>query len=160
MKSRNPSVGRHGAGSAIARSGTMPPSRTGRPSGQGVGTGVNQKTGAAPSYKPGIAQKNDNGQMDQWLKQAPEPFRNSQPSANPRNYPTGPSAKVGGVGGKTGVAGAMTGSAGYGSSPQANMNAASAGVGKGQEKGHVIGKSQPRRTGNNRNQPVAKFYGR
>lgn len=149
MNARNTNIGRHGAGSAIARSGIKPPSRTGRATGQGVGTGVNQKTGATPSYKPGIAKKNDNGQIDQWIKQAPEPFRNSQPATNPRSSPIG----------TTGAGYKPTGGL-AGSTPKANLNAAAAGVGKGQEKGKVIGKSQPRRAGNPKDQPVAKFYGR
>lgn len=46
--------------------------------------GFNPRTGARPEYKPGRAKKNDNGQIDQWIDQSPEPFRNNQPSANPR----------------------------------------------------------------------------
>lgn len=166
MKGRNPSVGRHAIGSPIARSGIKPPSRTGSASGSGVGTGKNQQTGANTEYGSSGSKLNDNNQLAQWLDQAPEPFRNAQPSQNPQKYQTGPSSKVGGIGGKTGAAGvasgSLAGSAGIGSRPTSNFGAAAAGPkgGLGQENGKVVGKSQPRRVGNVFNQPKAKFYGR
>lgn len=160
MNARSPSVGRHAIGSPIARSGTKPPKRTGSPSGGGFGTGVNKKTGAKPEYNASKAKLNDNGQIDQWVDQAPEPFRNSQPSANPRNFQSSPKNDFG-YSQFESTSGLRTGgSGGYGSQPRANMSAASAGGGLGQEKGKVIGKSQPRRAGNPKNQPQAKFYGR
>ena len=160
MKGRNPNVGRHSAGASLARSGIKPPARTGSASGSGVGTGVNQKSAARAEYSAGMAKKNDNGQIDQWVKQAPEPFRNSQPSANPRSASS--STAVSPAGYEVNSGPAKSASAGFGKSPMTST--AGVGVagdrGAGREHGKVVGKAQPRKVGNVFNQPSAKFYGR
>lgn len=159
MNGRNPSIGRHAIGAPIAKSGSKPIPRTGRATGSFVGTGVNAKTKSPGRYSGTQPKASADAPAESWINQSPSPWDNSQASSNPTTgaSPAGPSAKVGGLGGKTGttgpVKGRAAGSAGVGSQPQANMNAASTGVGKGQENGNVIGKSQSRRVGNVFNQP-------
>lgn len=165
MNARNINKGRHGIGSPIARSGITPPSRTGRPSGSFVGTGVNAKTKSPGRYTGTQPQSGTDSKAESFVNQAPSPWDNSQPSSNPTTGApqAGPSVKVGGLGGKTGAGGVPRGgSAGYGSAPRANVGAVgiSGTRGKGSDNGKVVGKQQPRRVGNVFNQPSAKFYGR
>src|SRR5579872_329492 len=80
----NPSVGRHFSGTAIAKSGIKPPRRTGSPSGNFVGTGVNRKSAAKPQTSPSRSSGNilsGNAQLEQYNQQSPEPFRNPAPGA-------------------------------------------------------------------------------
>jgi hypothetical protein len=81
-QARNPNQGRHFMGTPIGSSG---PTRTGSPSGYWVGTGVNRKTAARPEHQPSrsSASTNYTRQAQQFVKQAPEPFRNPARGANP-----------------------------------------------------------------------------
>ena len=87
---RNPNVGRRGAGSPIAKSGVRPPVRTGSASGYFVGTGVNRKTAARPETSPSRSAPANNytRQAQQFVRQSPEPFRNSARGANLGGVPS------------------------------------------------------------------------
>jgi hypothetical protein len=91
MKSRNPFAGIHASGAPIAKSGVRPPARTGSPSGFFVGTGVNRKTAAKPEMRPSRsspAMLSGRQQLEQFNRQAPEPFRNPARGANLGGVPS------------------------------------------------------------------------
>src|SRR5437868_5737520 len=79
--------GRHFSGKPIAKSGTKPPSRTGSPSGNFVGTGINRKSIAGPEHSPSksSASTNYTKQAEQFVNQSPEPFRNPHPAVKAMN---------------------------------------------------------------------------
>ena len=164
-KGRNPLVGRHFAGTPIGKSGTQPKPRTGSPSGSGVGTGVNQKTGASPQYQAKGTQSSQNytSQIEQITKQSPEPFRNKAFGANPVVPPTkesGTSKPYAGVGGNR-ISIPQDGSTSLGGKPAAVGIRGN--VGMGRENGKVAGLKQPRRVGPPGYPAGAKkpaFYGR
>jgi len=56
-----------------------------------VGTGVNRKSAAHPEHGASASASNNDykGQIEQFIDQSPEPFRNSQPSAWPMAKSTG-----------------------------------------------------------------------
>jgi hypothetical protein len=166
MKGRNPLKGRHFAGSNPAPgSPVKPPSRTGSASGNFVGGGTNRKTAQKPEYtrrKPAPA-TNYTSQAEQFTRSAPEPFRNPQPSANPKvqapyetgsskPYPTFAGTRVSindGVNPSKAPSPSRSKSV-SGGYPGANIAAVgiSGSKGRGSENGKVAGRAQPRKSGN------------
>jgi hypothetical protein len=148
QKGRNPLAGRHFAGTPIGRSGIKPKPRTGSPSGNFVGGGVNSKTGARAEYKPKGTPSSQNytTQAENITKQAPEPFRNKAFGA----VPTVPSTKESGTnkayravsGSRVSIA--QDGNGALGGKPAA---VGIRGSGMGSENGKVAGLKQPRRVG-------------
>jgi hypothetical protein len=164
MKGRNPLKGRHFAGSPLGAP-VKPPSLAGRASGTFVGTGVNDKTNARQEVtgrKP-ASSRNYTTQAEQFTKSAPEPFRNSQPSANPKPlppketgtskpYPTFAGTRVSvsdGVNPSKAPSPTRSKSV-SGGYPGANLAAVgiSGSKGRGSENGKVAGRAQPRKSGN------------
>lgn len=77
MKSRNPMVGRHAAGTPLAKSGTKPNTRS---ASRSVPITASHPTTSATRSQ---SANNYTSQGEQFVKQSPEPFRNPQPSARP-----------------------------------------------------------------------------
>lgn len=155
--------GRHFSGTPIAKSGTQPKPRMGSSSGGFVGTGKNSKTAATPRHSPSPSSGNrlsGKAQLEQFNTQAPEPFRNNAPGAK---LDLGTTQQSGGGAAYKPFAGSRV-SVSDGYTSKLGGNPSAVGVpgnrGMGRENGNVAGRSQPRRVGNNRNQPKASFYGR
>lgn len=176
MKSRNPMVGRHAAGSNPAPGSPLkPPARTGSASGQFVGTGKNQKTAQKPEYsrRPAAPAQNYTKQAEQFTRSAPEPFRNSQPSQNPD--PLAPQQSGGPNKSYQPFAGSRVSVSDGDKSinrVSAGKNVAPVGIsgarGRGSENGKVAGLAQPRKAGSPHSQggmaqkkaTKPSFYGR
>lgn len=180
MNGRNPNKGRHFQGAPIGKSGTQPKPRTGSPSGNFVGTGVNAKSAASPEHTPSNASGNtmSGKQLDSINSQAPEPFRNPRPGAK---LTLGSPQQSGGPnkayqpyrgsrvsvpdGDHPSTAASVSNSADKNTSfPRGNSSAVgiSGSRGRGSENGKVAGLAQPRKKGNPFQQPKAQhsFYGR
>lgn len=113
-------------------------------------------TAARPETSPSRSAPSTNytRQGEQFVKQAPEPFRNPQPSARPMGGKTVQDNSV-----RKPVAGLAK------SAPNNNIGAVgiSGSAGRGSENGHVAGRSQPRKSGSPFNQGKSTrpaFYGR
>ena len=158
MKGRNPSVGRHNIGAPIARSGTKPQLKRG----QAEPASNKITTNARPEYsRSRSSSANDyTRQAQQFIKQAPEPFRNPQASANPKPMQpkdTGTSKAYQPYKGSR-VSQAMPTSQPQRNTPAVGISGGSQ-SGMGSENGKVAGLSQPRRVGDVYNQPRGKAVG-
>lgn len=166
MITRNPNTGRHAVGTAIAKSGTKPPKRTGPAGPKAPGAKTYKAnmpvTSATLMQTPSRSSSNNNykTQMEQWTKQSPEPFRNNQPSANPNPLTPKDSSvpQSGANGGRySGFKGNRISESIPRSQPQRNTPAVGVSgaknSGMGSNNGKVVAPSQPVRKGNVYNQP-------